>query len=40
MIFMLEYQFARLQRAMAFQYKSEVGPWIQYLDILQSRQKQ
>ena len=31
---------AQIARVMAFQYKSEVGPWINYLGILQSRQKQ
>jgi uncharacterized damage-inducible protein DinB len=31
---------AQIARVMAFQYKSEVGPWIAYLGILQNRQKQ
>ena len=31
---------AQIARVMAFQYTSEVGSWIQYLGILQSRQKQ
>lgn len=31
---------AQIARVMAFQYKSEVGPWTAYLGILQNRQKQ